>query len=73
MLSCILNKLKLTHPQTVMLQLYNALVHPLLLHGIIMWVATYPTYLQKLKPLQNRAIRAVVGVHFRDSVNPFYS
>ena len=35
--------------------------------------ATYPTYLQKLKSLQNRAIRAVVGAHFRDSVNPYYS
>ena len=69
----ILNKLKQTLPQTVMLQLYYALVHPLLLYGIIIWGATYPTYLQKLKSLQNRAIRAIVGAHFRDSVNPYYS
>ena len=60
----ILNKLKQTLPQTVMLQLYYALVHPLLLYGIIIWGATYPTYLQKLKSLQNRAIRAIVGAHF---------
>ena len=33
--------------------------------------AMYPTYLQKLKSLQNQAIRAVVGAHFRDSVNPY--
>ena len=55
-----------------MLQLYYALVNPLLLYSIIIWGATYPTYLQKLKSLQNRVIRAVVGAHFRDSVNPYY-
>ena len=40
-----LNKLKQTLPQTVMLQLYYALVHVLLLYGIIKWGATYPAYL----------------------------
>ena len=33
----------------------------------------YPTYLQKLKSLQNRAARAVAGAYFLKSVNPFYS
>ena len=56
----ILNKLKQTLPQTVMLQLYYALVHSLLLYGIIIWGATYPIYLQKLKPLQNQAIKTIV-------------
>ena len=69
----ILNKQKQTLPQTVMLQLYYAVVLPLLLYSIIIWGATYPTYLQKLKPLQNRAIRAVVGAYFRVSVVPYYS
>ena len=55
-----------------MLQVYYALVHPVLLHGIIMWGTTYSTYLQKLKSLLNRAIRTVVGAHFRDSVNTYY-
>ena len=50
-----------------------ALVHPLLLYGIMIWGATYPTYLQKLKSLRNRTIRAVAGAHFRDLVNPFSS
>ena len=50
--SVILNKLKLTLPQTVMLQLYYTLVHPSLLYGITMWGAAYPTYLQKLKSLK---------------------
>ena len=66
------NKLKQTFPQIVMLQLYYALVHRLLLYGIIIWVATYFTYLLKLKSLQNQAVRAIVGAHFRDSVNPYY-
>ena len=47
----ILNKLKQSLPQTVMLQLYYALVHALLMY--VIWGATYPTYLQKLKSLQN--------------------
>ena len=69
----ILNKHQQTLPQTVMLQLYYALVHPLLLYGMILRGATYPTYLQKLKSLQNLAIRTIVGAHFRDLVNPYYS
>ena len=60
----ILIKLRQTLPQTVMLQLDYALAHPLLLYGIIIWGATYPTYLQKLKSLQNLEIRAIVGAHF---------
>ena len=32
-----------------------------------------PYLIKKLKCLQNRAIRAVVGAHFRDSINPYYS
>ena len=68
----IINKLKQTFPQNAMLQLYYALVHPLPLYDVIIWGATYSTYAQKSKSLQNRAIRAVVGAHFRDSVNPYY-
>ena len=49
----ILNKLKQTLPQVVMLQLYYAFVHPLLLYGIITWEAIYCTFLQISKSLQN--------------------
>ena len=35
--------------------------------------ATYPTYSQKLKFLQNRGIRAFVSAYFRDSVSSYYS
>ena len=51
---------------------YSPLRTPLL-YGIIIWRATYSLYLQRIKSLQNRAVRAVVGAHFRDLVNPYYS
>ena len=69
----ILSKLRQTIPQTVMSELSYTLVHPLLLYDIIIRGATYPTYLQKLKSQQNRAIRADVGAHFRNSVSSYYS
>ena len=52
----ILSKLKHLFSQNIMLQLYYALVHPFLSYGIIIWGATYPTYIKRLKSLQNRAI-----------------
>ena len=51
-----------------MLQLYHALVHPFLSYGLIIWEATYLTYIKRLKSLQNRAIRAVARCHYRDQV-----
>ena len=56
-----------------MLQLYYALVHPFLSYGIIIWGATYPTCIKRLKSLQNRAIRAVARLHYRDEVNLYYN
>ena len=56
-----------------MLELYYALVHPFLPYGIIIWGATYPTNIKRLKSLQNRAIRAVAKCHYRDEVNPHYN
>ena len=69
----ILSKLKHFFPQNIMLQLYYALVHPFLSYGIIIWGATYPTYIKRLKSLQNRAIRAVARFHYRDQVKLFYN
>ena len=69
----ILSKLKHFFPQNIMLQLYYALVHPFLFYGIIIWGATYSTYIKRLKSLQNRAIRAVARCHYRDEVKLFYN
>ena len=40
-------------------KLYYTLVHSHLLHGLIVWGNTYPTYLFKLITLQNKALRIV--------------
>ena len=56
-----------------LLQLYYALVHPLLLYGLIIWGSTYKSYLSKLKILQNKAIRIVSGAHYRDTTKPIYA
>ena len=64
----ILSKLKQFFPQNIVLQLYYVLVQPFLSYGIIIWGATYPTYIKTLKSLQNRAIRAVARCHYRDQV-----
>ena len=69
----ILSKLKHFFSQNIMLQLYYALVHPFLSYGIIIWGTTYPTYIKRLKSLQNRAIRAVARCHYRDEVKLFYN
>ena len=58
----ILSKLKQFFPQNIMLQLCYAFVHPFLSYGIIIWRATYPTYIKRLKSLPNRAIRALPDV-----------
>ena len=34
--------------------------------------ATFPTYIKRLKSVQNRAIRVVVKCHYQDKVNPYY-
>ena len=57
----------------IMLQLYYAIVHPFLYYGIIIWGATYPIYVKRLKSLQNRAIRAVARCHYRNEVKLFYN
>ena len=68
-----LSKLKHFFPKNIMLQLYYALVHPFLSYGIIIWGAIYPTYIKRLKSLQNQATRAVASFHYRDEVNSYYN
>ena len=66
----ILYKLKSYFSQIILKQLYFALIHPLLLYGIITWGLTFSTYLHKLQILQNKAVGAVVGAHYHDSAKP---
>ena len=50
--------------------LFFALIHPLLLYGIITWDSTFSTHLHRLQILQNKAVRAVVVAHYHDSAKP---
>ena len=59
----ILYKLKNTFPQIILKQLYFALIHPLLLYGVITWGSTFTTYLHRLQIFQNKA-------HYHDSAKP---
>jgi len=68
-----LSKLKYLLPKTTLQQLYYTLIHPSLLYGIIIWGLTYPNYLQKLSILQNKALKAICGAHYRNSASPIYA
>ena len=56
------------------LQLYHALtlIHPLLTYGIVVWGLAYPSYLSKLKTLQNKAMRIISDSHYRNEANSIY-
>lgn len=68
----ILAKLKHYFPHATLLQLYYALVHPLLLYGVMIWGATFPSYLQKLQILQNKAVRIVSNSDYYEHAPPIY-
>ena len=68
----ILSKVRYNFPLKTLLQLYHALIHPLLTYGILVWGSTYPSHLTKLKTLQNKAMRIISGGHYRDEANPIY-
>ena len=63
-------KLKNTFTQIILKQPNFALIHPLLLYGIITWGSTFSTHLHRLQIFQNKAVRAVVGAHYHDSAKP---
>jgi len=43
-----------------------------LVYKIVIWRATYPTYLKKLQVLQNKAIRIIIGANYYDNVDLAY-
>ena len=45
----ILSKLVHIFPQNIMLQLYHALVRPLILHDILIWEITFPSCLKEIE------------------------
>ena len=69
----ILTKLKTILPKQNLLQLYYALVHSHLTYGISIWGSTYPSYLQKLRKLQKKALKAICNVPYRSPAKPLYT
>ena len=61
----ILNKLKHFLPSSTLLKLYYALIHSHFNYGLAFWGSTYPTYLNKLKLLQNKTICIVTSSHIQ--------
>ena len=68
----ILSKVRYNFSVKTLLQLYHALIHPLLTYGIVIWGSTYPSYLSKLKTLQNKTMQIISGSHHCDEANPIY-
>ena len=68
----ILTKLKHCLSKSALIALYYGIVFPHLLHGIIIWGSTYPTFLNKLQTIQIKTIRAISDSGWRVHVTPLY-
>ena len=68
----ILYKLKFVPPSKSFVTLYCTFIHSHLLYGLVVWGSTFPTYLNRLAALQNKAIRVIGGCNYNDRVTPLY-
>ena len=69
----ILTKLKIILPKQNLLQLYYTLVHSHLTYGISVWGSIYPSHLQKLRKLQNKALKAICNAPYQTPAKPLYT
>ena len=67
----IMIKLRPYLPKETLTILYYALVHSHILYGLPVWAATY-TYLNKLRKLQNKAIRTITKSNIKNRITPQY-
>ena len=68
----IISRLKSTLPNDALLKLYYALFQPHLLYGLTIWGSPFPTYLNPIKTLQNRAVKNIGSGSMYDNSNPCY-
>jgi len=66
----ILFKVRNLIPEKTLLTLYNSLIFPHLTYGILLWGSTFPSYLTSLQILQNKAIRAIGKLSWKERVTP---
>ena len=69
----ILYKAKIFLPTSTLLSVCYSLVHSHLSCGIIIRGSTYKSHLEKLRSLQNKAIRAAGGAEWNESSFPLYN
>ena len=67
----ILTKLCHLFPSSALL-LYYALIHPHLSFGFPIWDSLYPTYIQKLQRLQDKAVIVISNASRKTSITPLY-
>ena len=68
----ILNKLRHIFSSSALVLIYFSLVHPHLLYGLPISGSTFPTYLQKLLRLQNKAVRIISNCNSKTSTTPLF-
>ena len=67
------SKLRLIFPQNALLKMYYALIHSQLTYGLIIWDSTFPSYLNKLQSLQNKAVKMIGGGSSPDNPTKFFN
>ena len=69
----ILSKLRQFLPQSALLKIYYALIHSQLMYGLPIWGSTFPSYTNKLKSLQNKAVKTIGGGSSLESPTKFFN
>ena len=54
-------------------KLYYVMVHPYLIYGLGAWGSTFPSYIEKLNILQNKAVKLIGGGNYLDRATPYHS
>ena len=68
----ILAKLKHCLPTTALLTLYYAFIYPHILYGIALWGFAYSSHLNKLQVVQNKTVRAICSLNWREHLTPYF-
>ena len=65
-----LTKLKYIFPNTTLLKLYFALMHPILLYNYLGWLVSH--ILTKTSNIAKKALRVIIGSHYHAEANWIY-
>lgn len=68
----IIRKSRFLLPQSTRIMIYHTLFHSHLTYGIILWGSTWEKHLDRVRSLQNKAIKLICLANRRDRVNPLY-